>query len=67
MLIASFTNAINANIAKDLLQNAGISAHSSADALTQLYPGTFAIHLEVDPADAAEATRILQENGFLDE
>ena len=57
MLIASFTNAINANIAKDLLQNAGISAHSSADALTQLYPGTFAIHLAVDPVDAAEATQ----------
>lgn len=66
MLIASFTNVINANIAKDLLQNAGITAHSNADALTQLYPGTFAIDLEVDPVDAMKAKQILQENGLLE-
>lgn len=66
MLIASFTNIINANIAKDLLQTAGITAYSSADALTELYPGTFAINLEVDPADAVAAKRILQENNFLE-
>ncbi len=67
MLIASFTNTINANIAKDLLQQAGIAASSNADALTELYPGTFAIHLEVAAADADAAKQILQENGFLEE
>ena len=66
LVIASFENPINAIVAKDLLQSAGIAAHSSADSLSQLYPGTSFVTLKVDKVHVEQATAILRENGLLD-
>jgi len=66
LVIASFENNINAIVAKDLLQSAGIASRSSADSLSQLYPGAGFVTLEVNDTDAEQAKEILRENGLLD-
>ena len=66
MIIASFANNINAIIAKDLLQSAGIIANSRADSLNQLYPGATAVTLEVNEDEVDHAKAILQENALIE-
>lgn len=60
MILAEFQNGMDANIAKGLLESAGIEVQGGDDALSQLYPGTN-VKLFVADEDYKKAYAILQE------
>ena len=66
IVIATFSNPINANIAKDILQRENITCFLADENISRIYPTpAFGIRLMIDQKDAPKAIKILKENGLL--
>jgi hypothetical protein len=64
--IATFSNPVDAHIAKDLLQRENIICFLADENISRIYPtSVFGIRLMVDKDNASNARKILQENGLL--
>lgn len=61
--IATLSNPIDANIAKDVLQREGIECFLADENISRIYPtSAFGVRLMIDEADVARAKEILRGN-----